>query len=87
VLPDNDGDGYSNQAETNIGENPNLYCAIMRADVNHDGEVNTGDLLLASFFFNNFEIRYDQNGDLEINSGDLLLISFQFGKAVDECPN
>ena len=87
VGSDSDGDGYSDALEVSLGQNPNSYCTIMRADVNGDGEVNSGDLLETSFgFFPNFMERSDQNGDGEINSGDLLLVSLQFAFSVDECP-
>src|SRR5205823_2750157 len=43
---DADGDGYSNTLEIAIGKNPNLFCAIMRADVNMDGVVSILDFVL-----------------------------------------
>jgi hypothetical protein len=84
--PDTDGDGYSDAQEIALGESPNSYCAIMRADVNYDTEVNSGDLLRVAIDFGNGSGRTDQNGDGEINSGDLLQVAFKFGMSVEECP-
>ena len=51
VSPDSDGDGYSDAREIAIGKNPNVYCAIMRADVNYDGVGNILDLATVAAYY------------------------------------
>src|SRR5687767_1375724 len=51
AVVDTDGDGYLDSEETALGENANLYCPVMRADVDHDLTVTIGDLAqIASAF-------------------------------------
>src|SRR5205823_6602304 len=48
---DFDGDGYLDSQEVAIGENPNAFCPIMRADVNMDGVVSILDFVLEAASF------------------------------------
>lgn len=87
---DTDGDGYPDGLETSMGKSPNIYCAIMRADINGDGVVNVQDLTL---FAKQFAVtvppappRVDQNADGVINVQDLTLFAKAFAHSVNECP-
>ena len=59
-LPDTDGDGFSDARETALGENPNVACAIMRADVNDSTLVNSTDLLAVALIFGPNRVREDR---------------------------
>ncbi|MBI5288588.1 MAG: hypothetical protein HY873_06410 [Chloroflexi bacterium] len=84
---DSDGDGYLDAAEAGIGEDPYTYCKIIRADVNRDGTVNSGDQLRVVLEqFHPSTLRFDQNGDGQVNSGDVLAVRMQFGQPVSACP-
>lgn len=90
VAVDLDGDGYSDAEEIALGKNPNVSCAIMRADVNHDGTVTIGDLAVVAGF-NGKTVppapgRYDQNADGVINNLDLNAVSAAYLHSVSECP-
>jgi N-acetylneuraminic acid mutarotase len=87
-LYDTDGDGYSDGLELALGQHPWSNCAIMRADVNGDGKVNSGDQLKVTLEFGVKppRARLDQNGDKNINSGDQLKVVLNFGKSVLSCP-
>jgi hypothetical protein len=84
------GDGYTDGEHVALGKNPLLYCAIMRADVNHDGMVNLLDLsLLAAYYLQTIPpapARYDQNGDNTINIIDFAEMATVFEKSVTACP-
>jgi hypothetical protein len=85
--PDTDLDGYNDLREGQLGENASLFCKIMRADVNSDSVVNSGDQLrMASAYGMSPRARLDQNGDGVINSGDQLLMASIFNKNVAMCP-
>lgn len=89
---DSDGDGYPNGKETVQGENPNSYCAIMRADVNEDGVVNGLDLgTLAMSFTKNVppappRVDLSNPPDGVINGIDLGALALSFLKNVSVCP-
>jgi hypothetical protein len=89
---DTDGDGYTDVQELALlpAENPNSYCAIMRADVNGSGSVSIGDLSLVAGYFGQSvptaPARYDQNGTNTISIGDLSLMASHFGQNVSACP-
>jgi Dockerin type I domain len=90
LNPDTDGDGYWDGTEVGLGKDPLVYCAIMRADINDDGVVNTTDLtILAQDFAQTVppaRSRVDQNADNVINTSDLVLFAGAFTHPVDECP-
>lgn len=84
---DSDGDGYMDAAEAGIGEDPYSYCQTIRADVNRDGTVNSGDQLRVVLEqFHPSTPRFDQNADGKVNSGDVLAVLLQFGRDVSACP-
>ncbi|MDE3096926.1 MAG: S8 family serine peptidase [Chloroflexota bacterium] len=87
---DTDGDGYPNGLEISMGKNPNVSCAIMRADVNGDGKVNIFDLAnIAQYYGQSIPPappRLNQNGDATLNIFDLALTAQQYGKSVAACP-
>ena len=87
---DTDGDGYPNGLEISMGKNPNVYCPIMRADVNGDGTVNIFDLAnIAQYYGQTIPPappRLNQNGDTTLNIFDLALTAQQYGKVVTGCP-
>lgn len=90
ASPDTDGDGYTDIQEIRLGKNPNVYCSVMRADMNGDGEVNGLDLaLLAKQFLQPAppaDARRDLNGDGLLNALDLALLGKSFLKNVSACP-
>jgi hypothetical protein len=98
-LPDADNDGYSDAKENQIGENPNLFCKVMRADVSGDGVINSIDQLLIGLEIGPVppkNPRMNQNvtghpsvaPDSVINSIDQLLAALEYGKNVTAgCPN
>ena len=84
------GDGYSNAQHVAIGKDPSAYCTIMRADVNMDGKVTLGDLILVSGYYIQTippaPDRYNQNGDAKITLADLILVSGVYNQFVTACP-
>ena len=62
---DSDGDGYADSAGS--PENPFVYCAIMRADVDGDGGVSILDLTKVAQWFTQTippaPYRYNQDSD------------------------
>jgi hypothetical protein len=86
--PDTDSDGYNDVWETLIGENTGVFCQTMRADVNFDNIVNSGDQgrMASQFFFSPVNRRHDQNGDEIMNSGDFGLMASRFNQNVASCP-
>ena len=87
---DSDGDGYTDVAEEAIGGDPNVHCAIMRADVDHDGAVSILDLsAVAGWFLSAIPpapARYDQNGNGNIEILDLAVMGGVFLQNVGACP-
>jgi len=89
---DSDGDGYTDAQEIALGKNPNVYCAIMRADVNGDGVVNGLDLGTLALFFTQTvppaPARIDQGRppDGMINGIDLGAMTLVFTQNVSACP-
>jgi hypothetical protein len=74
-------------AEAGIGEDHTTYCDIMRADVNRDTIVSSGDLgRIASQWATPEWPRLDQNADGIISSGDLGLAASVFGQRLPACP-
>ena len=94
VPLDSDGDGYPDALEITLGKNPNVYCPVMRADVDGDGVVSILDLRAAAQVFGRSvppaPSRYDQGApsvrDGSVNILDLSMMGFQFAKHVSSCP-
>lgn len=90
MNPDTSGDGYSDGAKVALGKDPLHYCAIMRADVDHDGSVTILDLtIIASQFLLLVppgSERLDQNADNSIDLLDLAMVGGRFLQEVTECP-
>ncbi len=90
TCQDTDGDGWPDGMEIAIGKNPNVYCEIMRADMNLDGVVNGIDLaILAKWFTQNVPpapSRYDLNKDGAIAGLDLAFLAKWFTQSVSSCP-
>ncbi len=88
MARDSDDDGYMDAAEAGIGEDPYSYCRIIRADVNRDSVVNSGDQLavLREYGASPSTRRFDQNSDGHINSGDQLSVAIVYGQDVTACP-
>ncbi len=88
--PDADGDGYSDAAEVALGENPNLYCDVMRSDVDGDRTVSILDLAhVAQWFGSNVPPapgRYAQDGGSAISILDLSQMAVNFSDSVASCP-
>ena len=94
---DSDGDGYPDQEEIDMGDNPNVYCDTRRADVNDDGFVNTVDLAMLGHHFlepvppptpgyvDPMPTRLDQNRDGMINVIDVAMVGKHFLHDVHEC--
>lgn len=87
---DLDGDGYSDDDEAGLSENPNLYCATMRADVDHDHSVTIVDLSLVANLFQDAvppaPERYNQDGDGGITVLDLSIMGGIFQDHISMCP-
>jgi hypothetical protein len=87
---DEDGDGYEDAQEIALGENPNSYCAVMRADVNGDGVVTLADMAAAGAFFLqsvppvNPRFNQDRNGSIDM--ADLAQIAGNFLRQASACP-
>ncbi len=85
-LLDSDGDGYTDAREVQLGEDPFLYCDIMRADVEGNTTVNSLDLLkVALDFAGGPGLRTDQDANGTVNSLDLLKVALLFARYVSEC--
>jgi hypothetical protein len=93
VPLDSDCDGYTNAAEIGLGtgENPFLYCPIMRADVDGDHIVSILDLTnVAQFYTNSIPPapqRYDQDFDNIISILDLADMGLVYTLNVQACAN
>ena len=90
---DIDGDGYTNTQETSLitgPEDPNLYCTIMRADLDGDRAVSILDLTLAANKFTQTippaPDRYRQDADFTISILDLTRMANVFTQNVSACP-
>jgi hypothetical protein len=83
---DDDGDGYTDAQEIELGTDPLAYCAIMRADVNGDGIVNVIDYELLSPRIGTSGGRFEQNGDGVIDEVDLFIVGALDQRRVTECP-
>ncbi len=91
LNPDSDSDGYADGQEVAMGKNPNIFCAVMRADVNGDRVANSLDLATVALDFGQLippaPARYDQAPfDNRINLLDLAKIGLVFGRPVTSCP-
>ena len=90
TLPDADGDGYSDAAEVALGKNPNIYCDVMRADVDGDGSVSIVDLSRVAGWFGSgtppAPARLEQDTDSRISILDLAEMAVYFGDHVSSCP-
>ena len=86
--PDGDSDGYNDLREGQLSENAAAFCAIMRADLNGDGVVNSLDQgrYASQFFLVPKPARPDQNGDGVLNSLDQGLMASKFNQNVAACP-
>ena len=86
---DRDGDGYLDTREDQLGENPLLYCTIMRADVDGDGVVSILDLSrLASDFTKSIPPapeRHAQDADAQISILDLSRAASVYVQRVAAC--
>jgi hypothetical protein len=86
---DRDLDGYPDALEAGRGTNPNVYCTIMRADVDGDGVISILDLTkVAQEFAQNIPPapeRYDQDGDNKISILDLTRMALVFTRPVASC--
>lgn len=86
--PDSDRDGYEDGVEVTLGEDPLLYCNVMRADVGGDGRVSAIDLMLVAQQWGLTppgNPRMDQGNDGRVNSLDLLRVAVVFGRTVQSC--
>ena len=89
---DIDGDGYTNAQETALvpGKNPNIYCDIMRADVDGDHAVTILDMtVVAGQFLTNVPPapeRLKQDADNAITILDLTAMANLFLNNVSACP-
>ena len=89
---DIDGDGYTNAQETALlpAKNPNIYCDIMRADVDGDHAVTILDMtVLAGRFLDQIPpapARYKQDADNAITILDLTMMANLFLDNVAACP-
>jgi hypothetical protein len=82
--------GYTDAQKIALGKDPFIYCAIMRADVDGDGQVTIVDLAIVAQAFLAFvppaPARYDQDRDGQITIVDLGTIAQEFLQFVDACP-
>jgi hypothetical protein len=91
---DTSRDGYSDNEKLALGKDPFHYCAIMRADLNHSGAVNVGDVttIVAHFGLTVPDVprRYDQGPPTEfddvITVSDILKVVSQFARSIQDCP-
>ncbi len=80
--PDSDGDGISDGAEVTVGTSPvNAAAFPGDGDINGNGEVNAGDLVLMTRMVLGIRVptqaqfvRADMNQDGQLNMADLLLL-------------
>ncbi len=86
---DSDGDGYTDALEDLLGENRNVYCGIMRADVDGDGAVAILDIVTVAVDFTASvppaSERSDQDGDAQISILDLTRMANVFLARVGDC--
>jgi hypothetical protein len=87
--PDIDGDGYTNVQETAIGQNPLVYCPIMRADVDSDGVVTILDLSSIAHWYQRSippaPERLNQDADNVISILDLSRAAQYYHRPVTDC--
>ena len=87
---DTDGDGYPDGVETSLGENPNSYCATMRADVDGDGKVTILDITREASYFGQTvppaPARLNQDVDVKITILDITQMAARFQQTVSSCP-
>ena len=83
---DSDGDGYPDASDPS----PYTFCAIMRGDVDGDGQVTIVDMASLATRFLQFvpsaPPRWDQDGDSEITIVDLGIMASHFLEQVSSCP-
>ena len=88
--PNTSGDGYTDGQHVALGKDPNVYCSIMRADVDGDGAVSILDLTrVARYFIQSVPPapeRYNQDGDSAISILDLTRMAQVFIQPVSACP-
>ena len=89
---DSDCDGYPDAVENalSLGGHPNLYCPIMRADVDGDNVVSILDLTdVAQFYTESIPPapqRYDQDFDNVLSILDLVDMAAYYTVDVHTCP-
>lgn len=87
---DDDGDGYLDTTEMGLSEDPLTYCAVMRADVDGDGNVSILDLSAVAMVYGQpvppAPARRNQDGDAVISILDLSKQAGVFGQSVSACP-
>ena len=90
LVADTDGDGYTDGDEVALSKDPLTYCAIMRADVDRDGNDSILDMTAVASQFGQHvppaTARYDQNGSDSIEILDLTIMASNFLKTVSMCP-
>ena len=75
-----------------MGKSPNVFCRVMRADVNNSGKVTLQDLILVAQQYNKAmppaPTRYEQNvtPNWKITLSDLILIAQVYNQPVSSCP-
>ncbi len=83
-------DGYPDLVKARLGKSITVYCAVMRADVDYDGQVSILDLAaVAGHFLQTVPpapARYDQDGDGVISILDLAQMAGVFLQPVTACP-
>jgi hypothetical protein len=88
--PDISGDGYGNVKKLALGKNLDIYCPIMRADVDGDGVVSILDLAKVAQWFTKSippaPQRYAQDADAQISILDLTKMAQVFTQHVSACP-
>ncbi len=93
------GDGYLDSSKASLGRSVNVYCSVMRADVNGDGVVNILDLAAGAKYYidpvplvdppSGLDVgiqRVNQNADNVINILDLSTMASYFLDSVTSCP-
>ena len=86
---DDDGDGYSDELEASLGENPLSYCRTMRAEIDGDRLVSILDITIVASRFTQTvppaPERYKQDADGNISILDLTFMANEFTKNVSTC--
>lgn len=92
LAGDTDLDFYGDGLEASLGKSPTIYCAIMAADLNMDGYVNSLDLGKMALSFQKFTGNpgFDPRADINRSGGveglDLNILAGVFAKVIAQCP-